>query len=325
MNTTANGSNIWVCSSLINVSALKIGQTIGYSLILGFSLFGNSIIGLTVCKTPNLRKPINYLIANMAISDMLLPFFTIPLRLSAEIHSGGSWPTGGLLGQALCKLAIYFTHVSFGVSSQSLVLIALDRYVAVVFPLRSPFISRKLFPFFILATWVVALAFFAPYMIVAKVDEGTQGTVCYFDWYGTFEGSWPIENHYITVYTAFSFIPAVLLVILYSIILIKLKLQAPPGEEMTNATKQRERKNRNVLRMAIAIVLAFFFCTVPITTTNLIMVRQPVDSSIWSSCGFWLFAELAHLIFNANCAINPLICLTFSNNYRQGLKRLLKC
>ena len=147
-------------AGLINASALKIGQTIGYSLILGFSLFGNSIIGLTVYKTPNMRKPINYLIANMAISDMLLPFFTIPLRLSAEIHSGGSWPTGGLLGQALCKLAIYFTHVSFGVSSQSLVLIALDRYVAVVFPLRSPFISRKLFPFFILATWVVALAFF---------------------------------------------------------------------------------------------------------------------------------------------------------------------
>ena len=171
---------------------------------------------------------------------MLLPFFTIPLCLSAEIHYGGSWPTGGLLGQALCKLAIYFTHVSFGVSSQSLVLIALDRYVAVVFPLRSPFISRKLFPFFILATWVVALAFFAPYMIVAKVDEGTQGTVCYFDWYGTFEGSWPIENHYITVYTAFSFIPAVLLVILYSIILIKLKLQAPPGEELRWSTLHLE-------------------------------------------------------------------------------------
>ena len=324
MNTTANGSNLWVCSSLINASALKIGQTIGYSLILGFSLFGNSIIGLTVYKTPTLRKPINYLIANMAISDMLFPFFTIPLRL-AEIHSGGSWPTGGLLGQALCKLAVYLTHVSFGVSSQSLVLIALDRYVAVVFPLRSPFINRKLFPFFILATWVVALAFFAPYMIVAKVDEGTQGTSCYFDWHGTFEESWPIENHYIVVFTAFSFIPAVLLVILYSIILIKLKLQAPPGEQLTNATKQRERKNRNVLRMAIAIVLAFFFCSIPITTTRLITVRQPVDSSIWFSCGFWLFNDLARLIFNTNCAINPLICLIFSNNYRQGLKRLLKC
>ena len=324
MNTTANGSNLWVCSSLVNASALKIGQTVGYSLILGFSLFGNSIIRLTVYKTPTLRKPINYLTANMAISDLLFPFFTIPLRL-AEIYTGGSWPTGGLLGQALCKLFIYLTHVSFGVSSQSLVLIVLDRFVAVVFPLRSPFISRKLFPFFILATWVVALAFFAPYMIVAKVDEGTREILCYFDWYGTFEGSWPIENHYITVYTAFSFIPAVLLVILYSIILIKLKLQAPPGVQLTNTTKQRERKNRNVLRMAIAIVLAFFFCSIPTIKTRLIAVRQPVDSSILFSCGFWLFTDLARFIFNANCAINPLICLIFINNYRQGLKRLLKC
>ena len=57
--------------------------------------------------------------------------------------------------------------------------------------------------------------------------------------------------------TIFIFIP-VLLVALYSIILIKLKKQAHPGEQSANAEEQRTRRNRNVLKMAIAIVFAFF-------------------------------------------------------------------
>ena len=44
-----------------------------------------------------------------------------------------------------------------------------------------------------------------------------------------------------------------LLVILYSIILIKLKTQAHPGEQSANTQQQRNRKNRNVLQMSIPI------------------------------------------------------------------------
>ena len=57
----------------------------------------------------------------------------------------------------------------------------------------------------------------------------------------------------------FVYIPAVLLFALYSIILIKLKKQANPGEQTANAEEQRIRRNRKVLKMAIAIVVAFFY------------------------------------------------------------------
>ena len=143
MNTTANGSNFWSCSSLINLSAVRIGEIISYSLILVVSLIGNSLIGLIVYKTPNMRKPINYLITNMAMSDLLFPLFTIP-PLLAELQY--DWLISGPLGLALCKLFSYLPLVSYSVSGQSHVLIAVDRFVAVVFPLRSPLIGRKCFP-----------------------------------------------------------------------------------------------------------------------------------------------------------------------------------
>ena len=306
MNTTANGSNFWSCSSLINLSAVRIGEIISYSLILVVSLIGNSLIGLIVYKTPNMRKPINYLITNMAMSDLLFPLFTIPPLLSVN----DDWLISGPLGLALCKLCLYLPFVSYSVSGQSHILIAVDRFVAVVFPLRSPLIGRKWFPLIITSTWIVAMTLHTPMLVNGKVFYD-DGMFCgYF-----LEEAWPsvVASTYITI---------VLLVILYSIILIKLKLQAPPGEQSTNVEKQRKRRNKNALRMAIAIVLAFLFCCVPNTTARLIVM---LNNSVSYSCSFKLFTIFAHLMYIANCTVNPFICLIFSSNYRQGLRKLLEC
>ena len=76
-----------------------------------------------------------------------------------------------------------------------------------------------------------------------------------------------LDIYRLAISTIFIFIP-VLLVALYSIILIKLKKQAHPGEESANAEEQRTRRNRNVLKMAIVIVLAFFFAGPPTSLTS---------------------------------------------------------
>lgn len=60
-----------------------------------------------------------------------------------------------------------------------------------------------------------------------------------------------LDIYRLAISTIFVFIP-VLLVALYSFILIKLKKQAHPGELSANAKEQRTRRNRNVLKMAIA-------------------------------------------------------------------------
>ena len=61
----------------LNFSALKIGGTVAFCLIIIGSLVANSLIVIIVYKTPNLKKPINYFIA----SDLLYPVFTIPWTL----------------------------------------------------------------------------------------------------------------------------------------------------------------------------------------------------------------------------------------------------
>ena len=48
---------IVVCNNVINVSGLKIGLTIGYSLILVLSLAGNSAIGVIFYKRQACGNP----------------------------------------------------------------------------------------------------------------------------------------------------------------------------------------------------------------------------------------------------------------------------
>ena len=73
MNATVKGSTI-SCSNPLNPSAYKTRSTLAYSLAFVISLLGNFFIVIIVFKTQSLRKPTNYLIANMAMSDLLFQY-----------------------------------------------------------------------------------------------------------------------------------------------------------------------------------------------------------------------------------------------------------
>jgi len=193
MNTAVNGSS---CSFLSNyTTAAKIGATFAYCLIFVVSLVGNSLIGIIVYKTQTLRKPINYFIVNMALSDFLFPIFLFPRNVTG-LYVDYQWLISGPLGQALCKLVPFLTYVSMFVSIQSLVLIAVDRFGAAVFPLRSPLISSKLCTFFILATWIVAMAVSSPFLVANKLVEHANGKLyCFLQWHEAFGEFYSYENY----------------------------------------------------------------------------------------------------------------------------------
>jgi len=76
-----------------------------------------------------------------------------------------------------------------------------------------------------------------------------------------------------------------------------------------------------MLKMGIAIVLGFVVCWTPWTISNLLLFfARDLPCSYYST-----YYPIAYIMAGSNCAINPCICLSFSHNYRQGLKRLLKC
>ena len=319
LNTTLNGTQP---SSCHHPTAENIGVTFAYCLLMVVSLTGNTFIGIIVYRTESMRKPINFLIVNMAMSDMLYPIFLFP-RFLASLYVD-YWLISGPLGQVLCKLVPFFQDISLSVSMQSMVLIAVDRFGAVVYPLRSPLISSKLCPFFILATWIVASAVFSPDLLAFKLIENPGGFVCSMQWNDVFGESSSLQNYLVAMFAIFLYTPLVVIAILYIIIYLKLKSQKIPGNGSINAERQRLRRERNVLKMAVAVVLGFAVCWLPFGIVIFVSFFN-WDQTTKSSCGAGhLFTVLA-LMARANCAINPCICFISSENFRKGLKNFLRC
>ena len=192
-----------------------------------------------------------------------------------------------------------------------------------VFPLRSPFISSKLCPFYILATWIIAMAVHCPAdLITMKLVEYPGGMACVRQWKEVFGESSSFKIYIVALFVAFRYIPLVLIAILYLTIALKIKSQKIPGEQSVNGREQRVKRERNVLNMSIAIVLAFAVCWLPLSIYWFLKIFSS-NNAVISSCGFRYFASIVFFLTYSNCAINPCICFIFSGNYRQGLKNLL--
>ena len=298
------------CSSSVNFTAEKIGKTFAYCLIVAVSLTGNSLIGIIIYKKKPMRRKINYFILNMAMSDILLAIF-IPMDF-VELFV----ISDGLLGQALCKVVSGVKYLSCVVSIESLVLIAVDRFGAVVFPLRRPFIGSKTCPFLILATWIFGVAFLCPYLSAFQLFKHEEKWACFIQFNETFLGAFPL------ILFGLSF---ALMTILYSVMLLKLKLEKIPGEQSAIAKQQRIKRHSKVLKMIIAIVSGFLLCWGPFTVLTFLTVFV-WDNPTTLSCGVLKYSfVLAKVMAHANCAINPCICFIFGGNFRDGLKSFVVC
>ena len=90
------------------------------------------------------RTPINYLIVNLAVADILYAAFMAP-RIFLKLNLAHP---GGVTGTVLCKLLTDGNVAWVGATSSfvTLVAIAIERYYAVMYPLgnRGKLTKRKL-------------------------------------------------------------------------------------------------------------------------------------------------------------------------------------
>ena len=79
MNSTVNQS----CELFAEISTpVKYLKTIAYAIIVLFSLLGNTAVIVIVLKNKRMRTTTNYLIVNMAVSDLLISAFAVPRELT---------------------------------------------------------------------------------------------------------------------------------------------------------------------------------------------------------------------------------------------------
>ena len=239
LNTKVNGTQPSNCSILTDTGDSKVarvGITFAFSLILVVSLAGNLLIAIIVYKTKTLRRTINYFIANMAMSDLLFPLYILPSFL-IELYGDGIEVFSAQQNWAFCSVRLFFLYVTCLTSVVSLVFLAVDRIGALVHPLRPPLISSKLCSYAIFSTWLVVIALSTP-AFFANTYVYTGQLKC--EWWSkeSFVNYYSYAMPIVICAISFS-----LIIILYSVMLFKIKSQKIPGEQSINAVEKMHRNS----------------------------------------------------------------------------------
>lgn len=108
-----------------------------YISIFLVALFGNGIVCYIVQSSPRLHTVTNFFIFNLAVGDILMSLFCVPFSF-VSILVLHYWP----FGSVMCHLVNYSQAVSVLVSAYTLVAISVDRYIAIMWPLR-PRITKR--------------------------------------------------------------------------------------------------------------------------------------------------------------------------------------
>jgi len=159
MMTTAgeNGTTINVPRFESNVSMLRLFATIiVIGTIILAAIVGNIFVITAIAVERNLRTVANYLIASLAVADLLVAALVMPLAAVNEVSA--RW----FLGRELCDAWVSFDVICCTSSILHLVAISLDRYWAVT---RVDYIHRrspKRILGMIAASWGMALVVSIP-------------------------------------------------------------------------------------------------------------------------------------------------------------------
>ena len=301
-------------------STAKIGLLVFYLFIMFIGLVGNLLIILIVFTHKELRKTTNWFIVNMAVSDFMFSSISTPVVLAEMAES--SWLDNDTTGLVLCKLQGFCTSVSLSVSVQSIFWIAIDRFVAVVYPMKAHFISSKSRSISIASTWLVAMGVNSVELYSYQVLEVQSKFICTSGLDDSFETD-RIYMIYSLLYTfVFQITPFIALTVIYSIIALTLRKQDKRlHSEGKKGTRPNVRLRRQqAIKMSFFTMAAFYTCSLPLLVSAIIWEFQ-----ISVSCSFeTTFWQISMVMVCLSSVANPLICLTFVGRYRKGLKNILR-
>ena len=299
------------CLTTLHCSHNHVGRKRTHTLVAKSRAYSSRNVCMYVSK-----HPINF---PFQVGDLLMvPLNMIPTAVSM-LRGTLTW-FDGPFGVGSCKLLIFSQGLSIACSIFSLTVLAVERFFVVVFPLWN-IITIKGTLLSILVIWVAAFAFSSPLLYASKVRLYDGVAFCIEDWSPALNAK---RAHAIYTIVAFVFLyalPLLIIAVLYSIIAAKVWSRRTPGN-MTQANRRvSQESKKNVLKMSVAVVLAFAFCWF-LMHLNMLLIDF---SDVFEVCDIPKWLQITgFLLSHANSAINCFIYPIFSQEYRRGFKQSLK-
>ena len=291
-----------------------------YIMLMLLSLLGNAAAIAVVAKNRHMRTTTNYLIANMAVSDLLLSTFAVPREMTEIFIGFRGWLIDGLAGEVLCKVVYFFQDISTAVSIQSIVVITLDRYTGVVSPFREPIITPKRRKFVIALIWLISMGLHGIYFYIARHQRVNGISICAFSFEPAFDNLRSLRINFIILSVVLIAIPLSVIAVLYSLILRDLKRKKPFWQKSSSLlVKHRRKEDTKIVRNVLVIVVLFVICILPIDIVGFLFFFAWYEEI---PCGMDQLSFAAKFVFYSNASLNPCIYFLLNDRYRQGLRNI---
>ncbi|XP_069494040.1 psychosine receptor [Ambystoma mexicanum] len=258
------------------------------------------------CLQIKKKNELGVYLFNLCLADLMYTL-VLPLWVDYVLHHD-SWR----FSAGLCTLSAFLMHTNFYASSGFLTCISVDRYLAVVHPMKFHQLrTRRTAVCFCLLVWSVEISSNSAIFFYQQTSNDTEKHLLCYEIY-------PME-HWRALFNISRmcvgfFLPLVIMAFCYQ----RLHMAVKRNQATTNVAKLRIRK------LLITILVTFFLCFSPYHV--LLLMR-----SIWEpgSCTF------ARSIFNPykitlalaslNCIADPILYCFVSETSRRDIGTLVKC
>ncbi|XP_051236474.1 substance-K receptor isoform X2 [Dicentrarchus labrax] len=259
---------------------------IAYSLIILVSITGNVTVIWIILAHRRMRTVTNYFIVNLAFSDVSMATFNTLFNFVYALHN--DW----YFGLGYCRFQNFFPITAMFSSIYSMAAIAVDRYMAIIHPLK-PRLSSTSTKVVIALIWIVAILLAFPQCYYSVTRFYYPRTVCMVNWPDDYGGT-------------------------HQLSLVGRSLWGGhiPGEATDHYHSQITAK-RKVVKMMVVVVVTFALCWLPyhiyfiLGSFNRDIYKQHYIQQVYLAI-FWLAMS--------STMYNPIIYCCLNQRFRAGFR-----
>ncbi|KAK0168217.1 hypothetical protein PV327_002042 [Microctonus hyperodae] len=275
---------------------------------------GNLIVIWIVLAHKRMRTVTNYFLVNLSIADAMVSTLNVTFNYCYMLNS--HWTFGNLY----CKISQFIAVLTICASVFTLMAISIDRYMAIMNPLR-PRMGRRATLCVAVAIWIVGAILSFPMLIyyktyTQKFDSGEVRIICYGDWPNRDDNGFSYDEYlYNVIFMILTyFLPIGSMTFTYARVGFELWGSQSIGES-TQRQLDNIRSKRRVVKMMIVVVVIFAVCWLPFHVYFIVtpylpeITNEPYIQELFLAI-YWLAMS--------NSMYNPIIYCWMNSRFRRG-------
>ncbi|KAG5833483.1 hypothetical protein ANANG_G00276410 [Anguilla anguilla] len=315
-----------MCSGPTEIrDTFKYINTVVSCLVFVVGIIGNSTLLRIIYKNKCMRNGPNFLIASLALGDLLHIVIDIPINVYKLLAE--DWP----FGVGVCKLVPYIQKTSVGITVLSLCALSIDRYRAVASWNRIKGIGvPKWTAIEITLIWVLSIILAVPEAIafdmIAMDYKGEHLRICllhpmqttqFMQFYKKAKDWW--------LFSFYFCMPLLCTAIFYSLMSCEmLRKNNKVQKTLNDHLKQR----REVAKTVFCLVLVFALCWLPLHLSRILKltIYDERDPNRCELLSFFLVLDYIGInMASVNSCINPIALYMVSKRFKDCFKSCLCC